>query len=62
MNEVSNLKQKLSNEGLSLQELNVIKDKLRYLQNRTDWIKEQQKKQYINNEIDQLWKDILHKA
>ncbi|WP_430409010.1 AAA family ATPase [Kordia sp.] len=62
MSEVSNLKLKLSSEGLSLQELNVIKDKLRYLQNRTDWIKDQQKKQYINNEIDQLWKEILHKA
>ncbi|WP_046759224.1 AAA family ATPase [Kordia jejudonensis] len=62
MNEVSSLKQKFSTEGLSLQELNVIKDKLRYLQNRTDWIKDQEKKQYINNEIDQLWKEILHKA
>ena len=62
MNEVSNLKLKFSNQELSLQELNVIKDKLRYLQNRTDWIKDQQKKQYINNEIDQLWKDILYKA
>jgi MoxR-like ATPase len=62
MNEVSSLKLKFANEELSLQELNVIKDKLRYLQNRTDWIKDQQKKQYINNEIDQLWKEILHKA
>ncbi len=62
MNEVTNLKSKFSNQELSLQELNVIKDKLRYLQNRTDWIKDQQKKQYINTEIDQLWKQILHKA
>lgn len=61
MNEVSHLKEKFSNEDISLQELNVIKDKLRYLQNRTDWVKEQQKKQYIHTEIDQLWKDILHK-
>ncbi|KAB8153144.1 AAA domain-containing protein [Kordia sp. TARA_039_SRF] len=61
MNEVLHLKEKFSNEDISLQELNVIKDKLRYLQNRTDWVKEQQKKQYIHTEIDQLWKDILHK-
>jgi len=62
MNEVSNLQLKFSNQELSLQELNVIKDKLRYLQNRTDWVKDQQKKQYINTEIDQLWKEILHKV
>ncbi|WP_298519437.1 AAA family ATPase [uncultured Kordia sp.] len=62
MNEVSNLQLKFSNEEISLQELNVIKDKLRYLQNRTDWVKDQQKKQYINTEIDQLWKEILHKV
>ncbi|MGH1384156.1 AAA family ATPase [Kordia sp.] len=62
MNEVSNLKLKFSNQEISLQELNVIKDKLRYLQNRTDWVKDQQKKQYINTEIDQLWKEILHKV
>lgn len=62
MSEVTNLKSKFSNQELTLQELNVIKDKLRYLQNRTDWLKDQQKKQYINNEIDQLWKEILHKA
>ena len=62
MNEVSNLKLKFSNQETSLQELNVIKDKLRYLQNRTDWVKDQQKKQYINTEIDQLWKEILHKV
>ncbi|MEM6687212.1 MAG: AAA family ATPase [Bacteroidota bacterium] len=62
MSEVSNLKGKFSNQELSLQELNVIKDKLRYLQNRTDWVKDQQKKQYINTEIDQLWKEILHKV
>ncbi|AXG71797.1 ATPase RavA [Kordia sp. SMS9] len=62
MNEVSNLKEKFSNQEISLQELNVIKDKLRYLQNRTDWVKDQQKKQYINAEIDQLWKEILHKV
>lgn len=62
MNEVSNLQLKFSNQEISLQELNVIKDKLRYLQNRTDWVKDQQKKQYINTEIDQLWKEILHKV
>jgi len=62
MSEVTSLKMKFSNQELTLQELNVIKDKLRYLQNRTDWIKDQQKKQYINTEIDQLWKQILHKA
>jgi MoxR-like ATPase len=62
MQEVANLKSKFADQELSLQELNVIKDKLRYLQNRTDWVKDQQKKQYINTEIDQLWKEILHKV
>ncbi|MEM6722064.1 MAG: AAA family ATPase [Bacteroidota bacterium] len=62
MSEVSNLKGKFTDQELSLQELNVIKDKLRYIQNRTDWVKDQQKKQFINTEIDQLWKEILHKV
>lgn len=61
MSEVEHMQNKWKNEELSLQEMNVIKDKLRYLQNRSDWILDQQKKQYINNEIDQLWKEILHK-
>ena len=48
------------NEGhLSFEEQNVIKDKLRYLQTRCDWIRNPEQKQYIQQEIESLWQKIL---
>lgn len=46
-------------DSLSFEEKNVIKDKLRYLQTRCDWIKNGEQKQYIQQEIDILWQTIL---
>ena len=62
INEVTELQTKWQQENLPLQEQNVIKDKLRYLQNRCDWVSDADKKQYIKNQIDQLWKAILNKV
>lgn len=46
-------------DSLSFEEKNVIKDKLRYLQTRCDWIKNGEQKQYIQQEIEILWQTIL---
>jgi len=46
-------------DSLSFEEKNVIKDKLRYLQTRCDWIKDGEQKQYIQQEIETLWQTIL---
>ena len=43
----------------SLEEQNIIKDKLRFVQNRCNWIKNNEHKQYIQLEIDLLWKKML---
>lgn len=45
--------------GLSFEEQNVIKDKLRYLQTRCDWIANAEQKQFIQKEIENLWQKIL---
>ncbi len=48
--------------GLSFEEQNVIKDKLRYLQTRCDWIANAEQKQFIQKEIESLWQKILQSA
>lgn len=46
-------------EGLSFEERNIIKDKLRYVQTRANWLKSIEHKTYIQGEIDKLWESIL---
>ncbi len=58
-NDVKTLLKKWESEKLTFEEKNMIKDKLRYLQSRCDWVKNQTQKQYIQQEIDLLWKKIL---
>lgn len=50
---------KWQDDSLSAEEKNVIKDKLRYLQTRCDWIKNGEQKQYIQQEIETLWQTML---
>ena len=57
--EVDALKDKWQNGSLSFEEQNVIKDKLRYLQTRSNWIKKKEHKQHILDEIESLWQQIL---
>ncbi len=57
--EVQYLATKWQNEQLSFEEQNVVKDKLRYVQTRCVWIKNIEQKQFIQNEIENLWKKIL---
>ena len=57
--EVELLKRKWSEENLTFEEQNVIKDKLRYVQSRCNWIRNQEHKQHIQNEIEGLWQLML---
>jgi MoxR-like ATPase len=59
MKEVSHLAEKWHDDSLSFEERNIIKDKLRYLQSRSDWVKNPEQKRYIHDEIDALWQKIL---
>ena len=59
MKDVKILVDKWNLGNLSFEEQNVIKDKLRYLQTRCDWIRNQEQKQYIQQEIESLWQKIL---
>nr|WP_321245800.1 AAA family ATPase [uncultured Psychroserpens sp.] len=57
--EVNLLKERWENDTLSFEEQNVIKDKLRFIQSRADWINNDEQKQFIKTEIDALWQKIL---
>lgn len=59
MKEVQYLSEKWDDSTLSFEEQNVIKDKLRYVQTRCDWIRNPEQKQYIQVEIEKLWQKIL---
>jgi MoxR-like ATPase len=59
MKEVELLKSKWASDNLSFEEQNVIKDKLRYVQSRCNWIRNQEHKLHIQNEIEGLWQTML---
>lgn len=59
LKEVETLHLKWHSDAVSFQEQNIIKDKLRYLQTRCDWIKNQERKQFVQGEIEKLWQNIL---
>lgn len=62
MKDVKILIDQWENGKLSFEEQNVIKDKLRYLQTRCDWIANAEQKQFIQKEIESLWQKILQSA
>ncbi|MBL7746323.1 MAG: AAA family ATPase [Chitinophagaceae bacterium] len=59
MKDVKILMGKWQPSVLKLEEQNVVKDKLRFLQTRCDWIKNPEQKQFVQQEIDVLWKKML---
>lgn len=59
MKEVHYLAEKWQDTALSFEEQNIIKDKLRYVQTRCDWIMNPEQKQFIQKEIESLWQKIL---
>ncbi len=60
--DVRQLHDKWTDDSISFEERNIIKDKLRYLQSRCDWIKNPEQKTFIGREIEKLWEMILHTA
>lgn len=59
MKDVKALMEKWNTPRISFEEQNVVKDKLRYLQTRCDWIRQGEKKQFVQEEIDKLWQKML---
>ena len=57
--EVHLLRNKWENSSLSFEEQNLIKDKLRYVQTRSHWIKKSEHQQHIQTQIETLWQSIL---
>jgi MoxR-like ATPase len=62
MKEVQLLASRWDGGNLSFEEQNVVKDKLRYVQTRCNWIKKNEHKQHIETEIEQLWHRMLQTA
>lgn len=59
MRDINLLKEQWNSGTLSFSEQNVLKDKLRYIQTRSNWIKDIEHKQHIESEIEALWQNIL---
>lgn len=59
MKDIQVLKDKWTSQRCSLEEQNLIKDKLRYLQNQSKWVTEDIQKQHLQKEIDALWQIML---
>ena len=59
MKEVNLLSGKWESGSLSFEEQNVVKDKLRYVQTRCNWIKNNEHKQHIQTQIEGLWQKML---
>jgi len=57
--EIETLKEQLQGEALSFEEQNIIKDKLRFIQSRTDWISNLEQKEYIESAINAIWQSLL---
>lgn len=62
MKEVQLLASRWDSGDLSFEEQNVVKDKLRYVQTRCNWIKKNEHKLHIEAEIEQLWHRMLQTA
>lgn len=59
MKEVQLLASRWESGNLSYEEQNIVKDKLRYVQTRCNWVKKNEHKEHIQSEIELLWKKML---
>jgi MoxR-like ATPase len=59
LKEVLDLNEKWQDESLSFEEKNLLKDQLRHLQTRCNWIQNPEHKTHIQNQIEALWKSML---
>lgn len=60
--EVQAMTEKWDEAQLPLAERTVIKDRLRYLSGRCQWISNDVQRQYVQTPIDALWQKIIHSA
>ncbi len=58
--EVTQMLEHWENPTTSLSEKASIKDRLRYLNGRCEWIANDEQKQYVQKKIDELWHKIMH--
>ena len=59
MKEIKSLADKWSLGNLTFEEQNIIKDKLRYTQSRSNWVSNAEHKQHLQKEIENLWQKML---
>ncbi len=57
--EVSELTKQWDTPETSLAERTIIKDRLRYLNGRCEWISNEEQRSYVQQPIDELWKKII---
>lgn len=60
--EVNNLTKKWETPDISFAERNQIKDRLRYLNGRCEWISNETQRAYVQQPIDELWQRILQNS
>ena len=60
--EVITMTEQWDDESIPLTERTIIKDRLRYLNGRCEWIKNVVQKKYVQEPIDALWQKIIHSA
>ncbi|MET0393039.1 MAG: AAA family ATPase [Chitinophagaceae bacterium] len=58
--EVSNMAEKWEDVTLPMAERTIIKDRLRFLSGRCQWISHAVQRKYVQEPIDALWKKIIH--
>jgi MoxR-like ATPase len=58
--EVMTMTDKWEDKELPMSERTVIKDRLRYLNGRCEWINNEIQRKYVQEPIDKLWKKIIH--
>jgi MoxR-like ATPase len=58
--EVMTMTEKWEDKELPMTERTVIKDRLRYLNGRCEWISNEVQRKYVQEPIDQLWGKIIH--
>jgi MoxR-like ATPase len=58
--EVTSMAEKWEDETLPMAERTIIKDRLRYLSGRCEWISNAMQRKYVQEPIDLLWKKIIH--
>ena len=60
--EVTTMTEQWEDAGLPLAERTIIKDRLRYLNGRCQWINNEVQRSYVQQPIDLLWQKIIHSA